>query len=170
MEKKCIRKLLEENEKIFQEKETLQKVLDVREYVKHLFKGLEVSVSIGGSYALKYWDDRFAEHPVHDYDIIVTVISDKEYEKAKSLLNNLVSLGWLWHKEEYREKSYHFEYNGNMKIDILLDKRNNFVDEVIQSPDKVIAAKKKYVLEALRENKVPRLKDILDISKYEQQH
>lgn len=161
---KCINKILVDNREIFELRDLVNKVLNLRSLISNLFSGIEVSVAVGGSFALKYWSDKFANRPVHDYDIIVIGEKDSEISKARQRLETLANLRFISHRGAYNKDAYHFEYDG-LKVDILLEK-GEICSELIQNPEKVIKAKKKYIREALIQNKPVREKDTADLTTF----
>lgn len=138
-----------------------KQVLEIREDLIKFFNrnDVDVSVTIGGSYALKkYYPNEFANRIVHDYDMIVNG-NTSEILRAITLLKT--SKPFISGGSYNYSFSFHFYYKDNVKIDILID-LNDKVSGVYQPLENIIRAKKNYIRKALELDKPIRMKDVED--------
>lgn len=143
------------------------KVLETRETIKGLFKEYDVSVTIGGSYALKFFCPEFADREQKDYDFIIQ--GDKEaLDKVRDILEGLCQLG-VASKGYSAGCAYHVGTLNGLPIDIILQEGEKKVPCVIfQSVEDVLNAKRSYVEDYIKKGREPREKDLKDIALLEE--
>lgn len=143
------------------------KVLETRETIKRLFKEYDVSVTIGGSYALKSFCPEFADREVHDYDFIVRG-SKETLDKVKGILQSLRQLGVV-SKGYSGSESYHVGMLDGLPVDIILQEGNKklFCIE-FESAESILEAKRGYVEDYIKKGREPREKDLKDIALLEE--
>lgn len=143
------------------------KVLGTRETIKRLFEEYDVSVTIGGSYALKFFCSEFADREQKDYDFIIQ--GDKEtLDKVRNILEGLCRLG-VASKGYSAGCAYHVGTLNGLPIDIILQEGKKKVPCVLfQSVEDVLNAKRGYVEDYIKRGREPREKDLKDIALLEE--
>ena len=142
-----------------------QKLMQIRRALQVLFHGLGLSVSVGGSYALRWHSEKFVNRENHDYDFIVR--GDlKGIQQARQILIALLSLGLIQHPGDVQASdsgSWTFgEYEG-CKIDIILTEGDACPCMAIESLADIARAKLIYNAKHRRKGLPPRQKDVEDL-------
>lgn len=147
--------------------EEYRTLLDYREDVKHLLEGIEVGVTIGGSYGLKYHYDFFDFREVHDYDIIITG-EKTELEKAYKRLSyslRMVNPEWANHSNYYyTHKRLVLSKNINGKKAEALFTEDKIGPWIFEPSRRTVKAKVDYTRYYIRHGIMPRPKDIEDMA------
>ena len=148
-----------------------QKVLKVRDNLMEIFRPIakDFSVTIGGSYALKYWCEAFANREVSDYDFIVRVCPS-EANSILSYLNKLCMLEIVGHPNAYY--NYPSFYMGcclGKRINVIVVSTNDPSVPIglYESVNNIIEIKKAWVRREQAAGRIPREKDLRDIETYE---
>ena len=144
-------------------------LLEVRKTLVGILKPLveDFSVQIGGSYALKYWSEAFADREISDYDFIVKV-SPTEVNKVNKHFGWLCKLGIAKRPTNYYDyPSYYMGYALGKKINVIVVPSNLLAYDIYESVQDIINVKKSWVRRAQQSGKLPRAKDLKDIEIYE---
>lgn len=148
-----------------------KKVLKVRDTLMEIFRPIakDFSVTIGGSYALKYWCEAFANREISDYDFIVRVCPS-EANSILNYLNKLCTLGIVGHPNAYY--NYPSFYMGcclGKRINVIVVSTNDpsIPIGLYESVNNIIDIKKAWVRREEQSHRQPRAKDLKDIETYE---
>lgn len=145
-------------------------VLGTRRELFNLFNMIaRCHVTIGGSYALKYWCEAFADREVSDYDFILHATGDNltKILTFLSRLNSRIDI-MLPYYNRYDTPSYSFGMCAGKKVNIIVHNGDSRPDEAFEALEDIIKVKKKWCDDALKLGNKPRFKDVEDITTYEQ--
>ena len=145
-----------------------QNVLNTRKRLTEIFSMIaECQVTIGESYALKYWCSAFSEREVFDYDFILHALPEnmEKIEKFLGLLN--YQTGWICSPRYYGYKSIYFGYCNGLRVDILLQPGKYCSSATFETLEDIIEVKRQWCEKATKQDVKPRNKDIEDIATYE---
>lgn len=123
-------------------------------------------VTIGGSYMLKYWCEAFSDREVSDYDFILHA-EDENMEKLKRFLRMMHSATGMIEFKYYDNISFYMGYVLGKKANIILNPGSYCKCSISESIEDIIDIKKKWADKAISEGRKPRMKDIADITTYE---
>lgn len=141
-------------------------VLSKRQKLINLFKGLDVSVTIGGSYALRAQCRAFAGRKFHDIDYIV---SGPDAAKAKSLLDSMLALNCIRRGDSCSSGGYNFGHIiHGYKMEVLINENpTHLIPPCFQfeSLEDICKAKEGYIRKYQKLGKEPRKKDVEDVAK-----
>lgn len=144
---------------------THEQLLKMRHSLQTIFHGLNISVSIGGSYALKWHSAEFAMREIHDYDFIVRG-SQEAICKVRQILVAMMQLGLVQHPGEIQASDSGSwtmgEYNGHT-IDIILTVGTPCPCVIMESLEDIAKAKLRYKAKYRKMGKQPRIKDVQDL-------
>lgn len=150
-----------------------QDVLNKRKQLDQLFNMIaSCHVSIGGSYALKFWCSAFSEREVSDYDFIVRGSKDEleKIDKFVTLQNTITRWFKLPEKYQYMDrKSFYMGELRGKKINVILEPTEDIVviwD--IEFLEDIIDVKRQWCKEYISKGQRPRYKDVHDIALYEE--
>ena len=158
--KQSIKQLLHEYDKVMNTRERLEKIFGMI---------TDCHVTVGGSYALKYLCEIFAEREVSDYDFILYA-DEKGATKIKSFVS-LMNVSMPVMSEAYMytgHLSFYWGYLNGKKINIILKTDKYCPCANFESLDEIIDIKRKWCEEAIKNGKAPRVKDEEDIMKYDE--
>lgn len=140
-------------------------LLKMRYSLQTLFRGLNVGITIGGSYALQWHSKEFALREIHDYDFIVRG-SQESIQKVRQILIAMMGLGLVKHPGEVQASDSGSwimgEYNGHL-IDIILTVGTPCQCVIIESLEDIAKAKLRYKAKYRKMGKQPRIKDVQDL-------
>lgn len=143
-----------------------QVILAKRERLIRLFKGLDVSVTIGGSYALKAQCYKFADRELHDIDYIV---SGPDASKAKRMLDCMVALNCIRRGDSCSSGGYNFGHIiRGYKMEVLINENpTHLIPPCFQFEplEDICRAKEGYIRKYQKLGKEPRKKDVEDVVK-----
>ena len=142
-------------------------VMAKRRQLLQLFKGLDVSVTIGGSYALKAQCIEFADREIHDIDFIV---SGSGVSKVRFMLDCMVALGIIKSGNSNSSGGYTIGQVQGLKMEILINEDQSRVKPdcfQFEYLEDILAVKKGYIRKYIRLHKEPRQKDVEDVQKLE---
>lgn len=144
---------------------THEQLLKMRHSLNTLFHDLNVSVTIGGSYALKWHAAEFATREIHDYDFIVRG-SQEAICKVRQILIAMMYLGLVKHPGDMQASDSGSwvmgDYNGH-PIDIILTVGTPCPCCVFESLVDIAKAKLSYKAKYKKMHIEPRVKDIQDL-------
>lgn len=136
-----------------------------RTAIRTLFKGIPVSVTIGGSYALRYHAAEFANRETHDYDFIVRGEAEAINE-CRQVLVNLKTLRLIEHPSDVQASDSGSwvlgEFEGH-PIDVILTVGRPCPCYIMEELSDIAKAKLCYKAKYRRLGKEPRQKDIEDL-------
>lgn len=144
-----------------------QMVLNKREELNRLFNMIaDCHITVGGSYMLRYWCEDFFDREVSDYDFILHG-EEKDIDKIKRFLGTLShSTGMITFKY-YDNVSFYLGYLNGKKVNIILSTEHHCKCSIFESIEDIINIKRKWADKAISEGRKPRMKDIADITIYE---
>lgn len=148
-----------------------KKVLKVRDSLIEIFRPIakDFSVTIGGSYALKYWCEAFADREISDYDFIVKT-SIVDAHRVIDFLDKLCKLGCILKPRTYYDyPSYYMGYVYGKRVNVIVvGTESPFTSSsYYESTKNVIDVKKSWVRREQAAGRIPREKDLRDIETYE---
>lgn len=153
--------IIQENKALLRTRETLLDIL------KPVVK--DISVQIGGSYALKFWCEAFADREISDYDFIVKT-SIVDAHRVIDFLDKLCKLGCISKPCTYYDyPSYYMGYVYGKRVNVIVvGTESPFTSSShYESMKDVIDVKKAWVRREEQSHRQPRAKDLKDIEIYE---
>ena len=153
--------IIQENKALLRTRETLLDIL------KPVVK--DISVQIGGSYALKFWCEAFSDREISDYDFIVKT-SIVDAHRVIDFLDKLCKLGCISKPYTYYDyPSYYMGYVYGKRVNIIVvGTESPFTSSsYYESTENVIDVKKSWVRREQAAGRIPREKDLRDIETYE---
>jgi hypothetical protein len=141
------------------------KLLRMRHALQTIFHGLNVGITIGGSYALKWHSPEFALRTFHDYDFIVRG-SEEAIQKARQILVAMLQLGLVKHPGDVQASDSGSWVMGELDghpIDIILSVGKPCPCIIMESLEDIAKAKLCYKAKYRKQGKEPRPKDMQDL-------
>lgn len=156
-----------EKQNIMQIVSEYKQVLSTREKLEKMFNMIaDCHVTIGGSYALKYFCEAFNERKVSDYDFILHALPENIDKIGKFIaLLNTVSGAVHTHKY-YDYPSFYLGYIMGKRINVILKPGQYCSCTFFEDIADIIQVKERWVEKAIKNKKMPRQKDIDDIETY----
>ena len=141
-----------------------KKVASTRGKIQMMFNVIAPCFTkVGGSYALKYQHEAFADREVSDYDFIVYAKDGEGYQKLFQFFILLSSM--LMDKTYYSNPSVYMGTINGKKVNVLLSEK--FIESAsstFEDVEHIIQIKKDWIEKYSKMGKKPRAKDIVDVN------
>lgn len=143
-----------------------KKVASTRGKIQMMFNVIAPCFTkVGGSYALKYQHEAFADREVADYDFIVYAKDREGYQKLFQFFILLSSM--IMDKTYYRNPSVYLGTINDKKVNVILSEK--FIESsssTFEDAEYIIQIKKEWIKKYQELGKKPRTKDIQDVLTY----
>lgn len=143
-----------------------KKVASTRGRIQMMFNVIAPCFTkVGGSYALKYQHEAFANREVEDYDFIVYAKDREGYQKLFQFFILLSSI--IMDKTYYDNPSVYLGTINGKKVNVILSEE--FIESspsTFEDVEHIIKVKKDWIEKYQRKSKNSRAKDIQDVNTY----